>query len=159
VKLFRAAVVPLRIVLVLTFALLVMAEVFSFPGMFAYRAKESPDFESLRWPLLAVVELGMLCVQVVIVCTWRLVTLTLRDSVFSPASFKWVDAILAAIGVAWLLLLGLSIAVAVTADDPGDVVAMALLFLPASAFALVMVVMRTLLLRATSLSADLEGVI
>ncbi|MCW2928841.1 MAG: hypothetical protein JWM86_2809 [Thermoleophilia bacterium] len=155
----RYAVVPLRIVLVLTFLLLLVAEVMSFPGMFSYQARQSDDFAEVRWPLLAVVELGLICVQVVIVSTWRLLTMVREDRVFSRDSLRWVDAILAAIGVAWLLGLGMVLVVVAAADDPGNVMAAMLILLPATSFALLMVVMRALLVQATELRSDMEGVI
>ena len=89
----RLAVVPLRIFLVVLFGVLVMLQTFSLPGQFAYMARESPDLAYLRWPLTAMAVFWVLCVQVVVVCTWRLLTLVTDDRIFSPASLAWVDAI------------------------------------------------------------------
>lgn len=36
---------------------------------------------------------GLLCVQVVIVCTWRLLDMVRADRIFSQAAFRWVDGI------------------------------------------------------------------
>jgi hypothetical protein len=82
-----------------------------------------------------------------------------QDRVFTRASFAWVDAILWATGVAWLLALGITCAVYATANDPGNALAVTLVMLPFSAFALLMVVMRALLLQATILRTDMEAVI
>lgn len=158
-KHLRLAVVPLRILLAMTFVALVVAEAMSFPGMFAHMAEESPEFSRVRWPLLAVCELGMICVQVVIVSTWRLLTMVNEDRVFSRASLVWVDAIVWSTGVAWLLLFGLFVMVLATSDDPGNPFAALLVLLPATAFALLMVVLRALLLQATALRTDMEAVI
>lgn len=158
-KSLRLAVVPLQITLVLTFGALLFAELVSFPGMFAEWARDDPGFADVRWPLLAVVELGMVCVQVVIVSVWRLLGLVSQDLVFSREAFRWVDLILGAIGIAWLLLAGLVVVVFATSDEPGNPVASMLVFLPGTVFALLMVVMRALLQQATELRSDLEGVI
>ena len=61
----------------------------------------------------------MLCVQVVIVCTWRLLTLVMDDRIFSEAALAWVDAIVWAVGAAWLVLVGVFLYVGFNADDPG----------------------------------------
>ena len=65
----RLAVVPLRAFMVALFALLVLLQVMSLPGQFAHMAKESPEDAHLRWPLLTVAVLVLLCVQGGIVCT------------------------------------------------------------------------------------------
>jgi hypothetical protein len=68
----RLAVVPLRLLLVALFALLALFQFMSLPGQFAHMAEESPDVAHLRWPLTLVAGAILLCAQVVIVCTWRL---------------------------------------------------------------------------------------
>ncbi|WP_240721504.1 DUF2975 domain-containing protein [Pseudarthrobacter sp. NamE5] len=49
-------------------------------------------------------ELEALCLQVVIVCVWRLLTLVQRHRIFTPASLRWVDVITWTFVLAWLLL-------------------------------------------------------
>lgn len=158
-KLLRAVVVPLRIVLGLTFALLLVAQTFSFPGMFLHRSRTDDDFTNWHWLVLAAIEVGLLCLQVMVVSTWRLLTLVTRDRVFSRAAARWVDALLGSIGTVWVLVLLAVVVGFAFAEDPGDAVVLMLAFLPATCFALVMVVMRALLLQATALRTDLEGVI
>ncbi len=87
------AVAPLRVFLVLLFGILVVFQTLSLPGQFAYMAEESPDLAYLRWPMTAVSVFWVLCVQVVIVSTWKLLTLVKNDRIFSEASLAWVDAI------------------------------------------------------------------
>ena len=100
------AVTALRILLVLAFALLMVFQTLSFPGQFAHMAEENPELAYLRWPLTALAVLELMCVQVVIVCTWKLLTMVKDDRIFSEASLAWVDAIVWAIAAAWVLLLG-----------------------------------------------------
>src|SRR3712207_7646997 len=83
-------------------------------------AADSPELAHLRWPTLLVAVLGLGCVQVVIVCTWQLLTLVEDDRIFSPASMGWVDAIVAAITTAELLLLGTLVWSLVSVCLPGD---------------------------------------
>jgi hypothetical protein len=113
------AVTSLRIFLVVLFAILVLFQTMSLPGQFAHMAKESPDLAYLRWPLTAVTVFWVLCVQVVIVSTWKLLTFVKEDRIFSEASMAWVNAIVWAIGAVWLVLLGVFLYVGFTADDPG----------------------------------------
>ena len=155
----RLAVVPLRISLVVLFGVLVMLQTFSLPGQFAYMAQESPDQAYLRWPLTALSIFWVLCVQVVVVCTWRLLTLVTDDRIFSAASLAWVDAIVGAVGAAWLLLVAVFLYVGFRADDPGLPLLLFLFVVGGAVFGLLLVVMRTLLRQATALRTDLEAVI
>jgi hypothetical protein len=101
----------------------------------------------------------VLCVQVVIVSTWKLLTLVEDDRIFSEASMVWVDAIVRAIAAAWTVLVGVFLYVGLNADDPGLPLLLFLLVLGVSALGLLMTVMRALLRQATALRTDLEAVI
>ena len=155
----RRLVVPLQAVLVLLFALLVLLQTFSFPGQFAHVAQEHPDQAHLRWPLTAFFAVEILCVQVVLVCTWRLLTMVREDAIFSPASLRWVDVIVGALSVAWVLAAAGSLWAVWGADDPGTPLLLFVVLLVAGVFGLVVVVMRELLRQATELRTELESVI
>lgn len=101
----------------------------------------------------------VLCVQVVIVCTWKLLTLVKNDRIFSEASLGWVDAIVWAIAAAWVVLVGVFLYVGFNADDPGLPLLLFLLVTGVTALGLLMVVMRALLRQATTLRTDMEAVI
>lgn len=153
-------VVPaLRVFLVLLFAVLVLFQTMSLPGHFAYMAKESPDMAYLRWPATAVTVFWVLCIQVVVVCTWKLLSLVQADRIFSEASLVWVDGILWAIGAAWVTLLGVGLYVVVKADDPGLPLLLFLIGVGVTVLGLLMLVMRALLRQATTLRTDMEAVI
>ncbi len=116
----------------------------------------------MDWAVLVVAVLGLVCVQIVIVCTGRLLSLVARDRIFSAGSLPWVDAIAWAIAAAWVLLLGAFLpvfAVAEADDAPGLAALHLLLLLVGAAVGLLMVVMRALLRQATTLRADMEAVI
>src|SRR5688572_16670085 len=101
------AVLPLRICLVVLFVILVVLQAMSFPGQFAYMARQNPEDAYLRWPLTALAAYWLLCAEVVVIATWRLLSLVTSDRIFSESSFRWVNAIIAAIGAAWLVLAAL----------------------------------------------------
>jgi len=153
------AVAPLRVFLVLLFGILVVFQTMSLPGQFAHMAKESPELAYLRWPMTAVTVFWVLCIQVVIVSTWKLLTLVKNDRIFSEASLAWVDAIVWAIVAAWLVLLGVFLYVGFNAGDPGLPLLLLLMLIGIAVVGLLMVVMRALLRQATTLRTDMEAVI
>lgn len=153
------AVLPLKAFLVLLFAILIVFQTMSLPGQFAHMAQESPDHAHLRWPLTAVTIFWVLCIQVVIVSTWRLLDLVQDDRIFSDVSLRWVDVIVGAIAAAWVVLCVVFLWVGFTADDPGLPLLLFLLVTAVAALGLLMVVMRALLRQATTLRSDMEAVI
>ncbi|WKU06018.1 DUF2975 domain-containing protein [Micromonospora sp. HUAS LYJ1] len=155
----RWAVTALRVFLVVLFAVLVLFQTMSLPGQFAHLARESPEQAYLRWPATAVTVFWVLCVQVVIVATWRLLTLVRNDRIFSEPALVWVDAIVWAIAAGWLTLVGVFLYVGFHADDPGLPMLLFLLSVGATVLGLLMVVMRALLRQATTLRSDMEAVI
>ena len=157
-------VVPLRILLALVFAALVAAEIFAVPEMLPDLTEPSLEQSFMRWTMLAVLLLGLLCVQVVIVCTWQLLTLVRHDRIFSASALPWVNAIVAAIAVGWLMLLGAFVCayyfiVDEVSDDPVLPALLLVLLLVGAVIGLLMVVMRALLRQATTLRTDMEAVI
>ena len=155
----RRAVAALRVFLVLLFGILVLFQTMSLPGQFAYMAEQSPDLAHLRWPLTAVTVFWVLCVQVVIVATWKLLSLVEEDRIFSAASLAWTDAIVWAVAAAWGTLMAVLLYVGMTADDPGLPLLLLLMSTGVGVVGLLMVVMRALLRQATTLRTDLEAVI
>jgi hypothetical protein len=152
-------VAALRVFLALLFAVLIPFETLSLPGQFAYMARENPDMAYLRWPATAVTVFWVVCIQVVLVATWKLLTLVKRDRIFTEASLVWVDVIVAAIVAAWLVLGVVFLYVGFHADDPGPLVLLFLLGVGITVLGLLMVVLRALLRQATTLRTDMEAVI
>jgi hypothetical protein len=155
----RLAVIALRIVLVAAFLLLVLFQVMSLPGQFAHMAAENPEQAHLQWPLTIFAILEVACVQVVIVSTWKLLTMVKRDQIFSRRAFVWVDAIMWAIAAAWTMLAVFSAIVVLNADDPGMPLLLIMMLAAGAAVGLVVVVLRALLRQAADLRSDLEAVI
>jgi hypothetical protein len=152
-------VAALRILLVLAFTALLAAQVVALPDMLARLAAQTPDLAPWRWALLAAAVLQVVCVQVVVVCTWRLLTMVRDDRIFTEASLVWVNPIVVAVAVAWMLLLA-ELAVVVGGGLPGSAALLVVLLLVVVAVVgLLMVVMRALLRQATRLRSELETVI
>jgi hypothetical protein len=144
---------------VLLFGILLVFQTLSLPGQFAHMAQESPGDAHLRWPMTAISVFWVLCVQVVIVSTWKLLTMVKNDRIFTEASLAWVDAIVWAIVAAWVVLLGVFLYVGFHADDPGLPMVLLLMLIGIAVLGLLMVVMRALLRQATTLRTDMEAVI
>ncbi|WP_285249872.1 DUF2975 domain-containing protein [Pseudarthrobacter sp. fls2-241-R2A-168] len=158
-KINRVAVTALRIVLVGAFLLLVLFQVMSLPGQFAHMAAENPERAYLQWPLTIFGVLEVACVQVVVVSTWKLLTMVKQDRIFSRRAFVWVDAIMWAIAAAWTMLAVFSAIVVLNADDPGVPLLLILMLAAGAAVGLVVVVLRALLRQAADLRSDMEAVI
>jgi hypothetical protein len=122
---------------------------------------------SIRWPVAAIVVLGIVTIQIGMVCVWRLLDLVRGGTVFSDAAFRYVDLIVVAAGSASLLLFVLGTVLA-----PGEAVAPGVVLLVGGAgglvagVALLVVVLRALLgqavrrdAEANVLQAELDAVI
>jgi Protein of unknown function (DUF2975) len=115
----------------------------------------NPDHAYLRTPLLVIAVLGIVTVQVVFVCVWRLVTMVRRGTVFSHAAFRYVDVVIGTIAAASLLTFGLGVVLA-----PGEAVAPGIVLLIGGAgvlfagIALIVLVMRMLLVQAVARDAE-----
>lgn len=155
----RRAVPLLKVFLVALFAVLVLLQTMSLPGQFAHMAVESPATAYLRWPLTAVSVFLVLCVQAVLVCIWKLLSLVSSDRIFSAASMVWVDAIGWTIATGWSVFLALFLFVGFNAHDPGLPLLMFLMLTGGAILGLLMVVMRALLEQATTLRTDMDAVI
>ncbi len=120
---------------------------------------EDPTWTSVSLVVIGV--LGVAALQVIGVCIWRLLTMVGHGTVFSHASFRFVDLTIGAIGAAAVLTLSIAV-VARFANHaaPGDEVAPGLvglicgLALVIAGVALVVYVMRTLLVQAVALDSE-----
>lgn len=155
----RLAVIALRIVLIAAFLLLLLFQVMSIPGQFAHMAQENPERAHLQWPLTIFFILEVACVQVVIVSTWKLLTLVKQDRIFSSGALVWVNPIVWAIAGGWTMLAAFAAVVVLNADDPGLPLLLLLVLVAGAALGLVVVVLRALLRQAADLRADMEAVI
>ena len=160
----RHVVLPLRVLLVIAFAALLAAQVWAVPAVLPELTDPTLERSSMRWVMLAVAVLGLACVQVVVVCTWKLLTLVTTDRIFSPGALPWVNAIVWAITAGWLMLLATFVCayyfiVDEVSDDPALPALLLLLLLVGAVLGLLVVVMRALLRQATNLRADMEAVI
>ena len=107
-------------------------------------------------PLRVITILGMMSVQVALVCVWRLVTMVRRGTVFSHAAFRYVDVLTGAIVAAALVWFAVT---ALNAPgqraDPGVTLIMGGVGLAILGVALIVRVLRMLL--AQAVARDVEA--
>ena len=159
-------ILPLKVLLALFFAGLLVAEVLSVPGEFMQTAREiQPELAHLPLLMLVFSILVLIAVQVIIVCIWRLLDMVRADRIFSGQAFAWVDVIVWTVAVVWLMMLGvfgyLAAFIFFTPEirDPGIPIMLFGIGLATSVVLLLLVVLRALLGQAAALRADLEEVI
>ncbi len=127
-----------------------------------------PEDGSLPLTALRLITIvGIVTIQVALVCVWRLVTMVRRGTVFSDAAFRYVDIVIGAIVAAALVWFSVT---AINApdqrDDPGVTLIMGGIGLAILGVALIVLVLRMLLaqavsreVEATRLKAELNEVI
>ncbi len=161
----KLTILALRIVIAMVLAGSLFVQVRMVPLLSADLVEAgAPD--GPRIALLAIVVLGILCVQVVSVCVWRLLTMVRRGTVFSNGAFRFVDIVFGAIAFAAVLMFGIAVILAPGEIAPGVVLLICGAALMIGGVALVVLVMRTLLAQAVArdveaadLRAELDEVI
>ncbi|MCI2424028.1 DUF2975 domain-containing protein [Saccharopolyspora sp. K220] len=116
-----------------------------------------PEDGSLPLTSLRVITiLGLVTVQIIGVCVWRLVTMVRRGTVFSHAAFRYVDIVIGAIVAAALVWFAVT---AINApgqrDDPGVTLIMGGVGVAILGVALIVLVLRMLL--AQAVARDIEA--
>jgi hypothetical protein len=152
----KLAVLALRIVLAMVLAGTLFVQVVMVPLM-AVDLKEDfgPHAADIRIPVILIVLLGIVTLQVTVVCIWRLLTMVRRGTVFSSAAFRYVDVIIGAASAASLLTFALGVVLAPGEDvAPGVVLLIGGVAVVLAGIALVVLVMRLLLAQAVDRDAE-----
>jgi hypothetical protein len=109
----------------------------------------------VRVPFVLIVVLGIVTLQVVGVCVWRLLTMVRRGTVFSHAAFRYVDVVIGAIAAASLLTFAMAVTLAPgEAVAPGVVLLMCGVTVVVAGVALLVLVLRMLLAQAVARDAE-----
>jgi Protein of unknown function (DUF2975) len=161
----KLTVYALRAVL----AVVLAGTVFVQAGMvWALVSGKDPEDGSLALtPLRVITILGMVAVQVAVVCVWQLVTMVRRGTVFSYAAFRYVDVVIGAIVAAalvWFTVTGIN--APGQRDDPGVTLIMGGIGVAILGVALIVLLLRMLLaqavqrdVEAAQMQAELDEVI
>jgi hypothetical protein len=140
--------------------LLVFSQVVVIPSVARGTARLNPDLAYLEVPGIIGAVLFLLCVQTVLVCVWRLMSLVRSDEIFSSRAFVWIDVIIGAmVGAGLIIGISLVILALGRAVNPSITLLGVLGVVVAIALALLVVVMRGLLTKALQLEQDLSEVV
>lgn len=151
----QLTVLALRIVLAMVLAGSVFVQAVMVPLLAIDLEEFGPEQAGVRAALIVLTVLGIVTIQVTVVCVWRLLTMVKRGTVFSNAAFRYVDIMFAAAAVASLLTFGLGVVLA-----PGEAVAPGIVLLIGGAavivagIALIILVLRMLLAQAVARDAE-----
>ena len=120
----------------------------------------SPDVAFLEVPGILFAVAFLVCVQLALICVWRLLSLVRASVIFSEDAFKWVTGILALVVIATLLILGALVTFQLSGVSVGPLTVICLLgVILGAGFALLVVVLRGLLRQASQLERDLSEVV
>ncbi|MEU5849829.1 DUF2975 domain-containing protein [Saccharopolyspora shandongensis] len=163
----RIVIVLLRVGIVVAVLLGLFGQIVVIPTAAADEVDRFPPYAPFAAPYMAVAITGVACVQAVLVAVWMLLSMVRRDAIFTPRAFRWVDIIIGASVVATLLAIGtaghLFVASIPSPDDGMDVVSALAAAVACvgvgTLFAMLVVVMRSLLRKATDLQAEIAEVI
>ncbi|MFI0463252.1 MULTISPECIES: DUF2975 domain-containing protein [Saccharopolyspora] len=163
----RIVIVLLRVGIVAAVLLGLFGQIVVIPTAAADEVDSFPPYAPFAAPYVVVTIIGVACVQAVLVAVWMLLSMVRRDAIFTPRAFRWVDIIIGASVVATLLAIGtaghLSVASIPSPGDGMDVVSALAAAVACvgvgTLFAMLVVVMRSLLRKATDLQSEIAEVI
>ncbi|MFD3684102.1 DUF2975 domain-containing protein [Nocardiopsis sp. NPDC058631] len=137
------------------------------PGVAADEVALFPPYAPFAVPYVTVAIIGVACVQVALLAVWMLLAMVQRDAMFTERAFLWVDVVIGSTVVATLLTAGVTVHLFVwDIPSPGDGMdvlgALGAAFVTTcagGAFAMLLVLMRGLLRKATDLQTEISEVV
>lgn len=143
----KITIIALRIVIALALAGSLFVQVVMMPLIWL-------DLEGAeswaRTTFVVILVLGILTLQISAICVWRLLTLVRRGSVFSSASFRYVDILTGAVIAASVLTFLIAVLLAPGEVAPGIVGLICGASLVIAGVALIVFVLRMLLVQAVA---------
>jgi len=156
----RLTIVSLKALIAVLLALLLICQTVVVPTIAANMATMLPPLAWLQWPGVIAAGIFVLCLQVTLVCVWRMLSLVREGIIFNARAFRYVDIILGSIVVATVIVLGSLITISsAQAGSPSIALLGVLGIIVGSMLALLVVVLRGLLRKASQLESDLAEVV
>jgi hypothetical protein len=163
----RLFIAALRAGIAFAIAVGLFGQIVVIPTTAADEVDRFPPYAPFATPYVTVAIIGVACVQVALVAVWMLLTMVQRDAIFTPLAFRWVDTVIGSSLVATLLMTGVAGHLAL-ADIPSPDDGMELIGALGAAiatvgvgvaFAMLTVIMRSLLRKATDLQTEIAAVV
>ena len=107
------------------FAIITMLQLLSFPGQFAYEARNGQGTQLARWVLTFIVGVWFLFAQISLIALSRVITLIYRGQLISSNGTEWMKILARSLFTGTLYGVGVTLFAATQADDPGPVVVVA----------------------------------
>jgi hypothetical protein len=163
----KLALLALRAVLVVLLAASVFVQAVMVPLLAVDLEELDTEYAYQRTSFVVITILGIVTVQVVLVCVWQLVTMVRRATVFSQPAFRYVDVVIGAVVAAAVLMFALGVVLAPgEAVPPGMVLLIGGGVVAILGVALIVLVLRMLLAQAVlrdaqaaKMQAELDEVI
>ncbi|MCD2442720.1 DUF2975 domain-containing protein [Agromyces sp. SYSU K20354] len=156
----RPTILVLKALIAVMILLILACQLFLVPPTAQGMSRVYPEFADLVVPGIVIAELFLLCIQVVNVCVWRLLSMVGEQNIFSTDAFRWVDVILGAIIAATLLIVvAFATLFAAGVANPSVQLLCALGVVVGSGLSFLVIVMRGLLKNAAQLQQDLSEVV
>lgn len=150
----------LKSLLAVLIALIAVCQAVIVPAVAAQSAWRYHEIAYLQVPGIVVGILFLACVQVVLVCVWRLLSLVREDAIFRPSAFPLVDLSLGAVVFATVLVvITLVTLLSVGVQNASISLLCTLGIVVGSGLSLLIVVLRGLLRKASQLEHDLSEVV
>lgn len=156
----RTAIVGTKLVILLLLAASLFVQVVLIPIQANQTVAMFPEVEYLRVPGIVTAVAITACGQLVLLCTWRLLTMVATSSIFGHSAFGFVNVMIgsgaaaAAIGAFAFIALNL-----VNVTPPGVMIFLLGGCLTCLGLTLLLIVMKGLLRKATQLEHDLSEVV
>lgn len=156
----QSMIVLLKILIAVLLALLLFCQLFVVPGVAEQSALRYHEIAYFEIPGIFVGVAFLICVQIVLICVWRLLSLVGEDSIFSQSAFPNVNVSLGAVGFATLLIFVALVALSLTGFMTASITLLLILGVVIGAgLSLLIVVLRSLLRKASQLEHDLSEVV
>ena len=156
----QAAVLGSKAVVIVILLISLVGQIVVIPVLAAETVAQFPEAEYLRVPGILGCVAIVLCVQVAMVCIWRLLSMVATSRVFHASAFAMVSVMIGC-GAAATILFFVAFVVLSAANvmNQGLIILLGAGFVGGLGFSMLLVVMRGLLRKATQLEQDMAEVV
>lgn len=156
----QSLIVALKTLIAVLLALLLFCQIFVVPAVAAQSAIRYHEIAYFEIPGIFVGVAFLVCVQIVLVCVWRLLSLVREDGIFSENAYPNVDVSFAAVVFATLLVLLALVALSFTGFLTASITLLLILgVVVGGGLSLLILVLRALVRKASRLEHDLSEVV